>query len=122
MTERQLVKQRETHTPDQVNSDLTFAVLVHLGSIYQRCGMSTEAIQTYTVLIKNKVFDRAGQHDDACLLPPHLPQRDSASTLATSTLSRRSTCKPSRCTAWRSTRSPTRRSTSSLRAQCLLSA
>jgi intraflagellar transport protein 88 len=60
VTERQLVKQRETHTPDQVNSDLTFSVLVHLGNIYQRCGMATEAIQTYTVLIKNKVFDRAG--------------------------------------------------------------
>ena len=35
-------------------------VLVHLGNVFQKCGMNTEAIQTYNVLIKNKMFDRAG--------------------------------------------------------------
>ena len=61
MTERQLVKQREVATPDQINYDLTFSVLLHLGTIYQKSGMATEAIQTYNVLVKNKMFDRAGR-------------------------------------------------------------
>ena len=51
---------RELNTPDQVNYDLTFSVLVHLGNVFQKCGMPSEAIQTYQVLIKNKTFDRAG--------------------------------------------------------------
>ena len=61
VTERQLVKQREVATPDQINYDLTFSVLLHLGNIYQKSGMATEAIQTYNVLVKNKMFDRAGR-------------------------------------------------------------
>ncbi len=34
--------------------------MLHLGNLFEKSGMDTEAVQTYMVLIKNKQFDRAG--------------------------------------------------------------
>eukprot|EP00730_Choanoeca_flexa_P000004 TRINITY_DN10001_c0_g1_i2.p1 TRINITY_DN10001_c0_g1~~TRINITY_DN10001_c0_g1_i2.p1 ORF type:complete len:846 (+),score=200.15 TRINITY_DN10001_c0_g1_i2:326-2539(+) len=60
--ERQLSKQREQHLgADQLNFDLTFAVLVNLANVQQFAEEYTEAINTLLSLIKNKMFDRAGR-------------------------------------------------------------
>ena len=58
--ERALCKQRDKYAlSDAINHDLTYAVLFNLANTYARCGMSAEALQTYSVLLKNKSYPQA---------------------------------------------------------------
>ncbi|EGD80416.1 hypothetical protein PTSG_11061 [Salpingoeca rosetta] len=60
--ERELTRKKEAQLgPEQINLDLTFAVLVHLAYVQEQCEMYPEAINTLLVLVKNKTFDRAGR-------------------------------------------------------------
>lgn len=62
MHDRQLCKQREQLLgPDQNNYDLTYAILVHLATVYERCGLDAEAITAYSTIIKNKLFEKSGR-------------------------------------------------------------
>lgn len=60
--DRLLCKQREQLLgPDQTNFDLTYAILVHLANVYEKCGLDAEATTAYSAIIKNKTFDKAGR-------------------------------------------------------------
>jgi len=59
--EKQLSKLKEEDNPDTFNTDLTYAVNLHLGSIYQRADMLSEALHVYQGIVKSKMFDRAGR-------------------------------------------------------------
>lgn len=59
--EKQLSKLKEEQNPDSVNFDLTYAVQLHLGSLYQRASMDSEAIHTFQGIVKSKMFDKAGR-------------------------------------------------------------
>ena len=60
--ERQLSKQREQMTPPtQVNLDLTYCVLFNLANQYHACKLYQEAINTYSVIVKNKLFSQSGR-------------------------------------------------------------
>ncbi|XP_055015680.1 LOW QUALITY PROTEIN: intraflagellar transport protein 88 homolog [Boleophthalmus pectinirostris] len=60
--ERALVRQREqTGNRDQANLDLTYSVLLNLANQYANNEMYTEALNSYQVLIKNKMFSNAGR-------------------------------------------------------------
>jgi intraflagellar transport protein 88 len=60
--ERQLLKQRETlGLMEQANLDLTYCVLVNLAYQYHVNRMHQEAINTYTVVVKNKTFNQSGR-------------------------------------------------------------
>ena len=59
--EKQLSKLKEEDNPDTFNTDLTYAVNLHLGSIYQRGDMLNEALHVYQGIVKSKMFDRAGR-------------------------------------------------------------
>eukprot|EP00048_Salpingoeca_helianthica_P016668 m.233531 g.233531 ORF g.233531 m.233531 type:complete len:871 (+) comp19192_c0_seq1:27-2639(+) len=62
MHERLLSKQREQLLgADQTNFDLTYAIQLHLASVYERCGLDSDAIASYNAIIKNKTFDKAGR-------------------------------------------------------------
>jgi intraflagellar transport protein 88 len=60
--ERALCKQREQlNLADQINVDLTYAVLFNLAVQYQRSGLSKEALNTYTVIVRNKQYAQSGR-------------------------------------------------------------
>uniref|UniRef100_A0A8B9H7S7 Intraflagellar transport protein 88 homolog n=1 Tax=Astyanax mexicanus TaxID=7994 RepID=A0A8B9H7S7_ASTMX len=60
--ERALVRQREqTGTADHITLDLTYSVLFNLANQYANNDMNTEALNTYQVIVKNKMFNNAGR-------------------------------------------------------------
>uniref|UniRef100_A0A4W3HLY2 Intraflagellar transport protein 88 homolog n=1 Tax=Callorhinchus milii TaxID=7868 RepID=A0A4W3HLY2_CALMI len=60
--ERILVRQREqTASADHINLDLTYSVLFNLASQYAANDMYAEALNTYQVIVKNKMFNNAGR-------------------------------------------------------------
>ncbi|XP_039207416.1 intraflagellar transport protein 88 homolog isoform X4 [Crotalus tigris] len=59
--ERALVRQREqTMSPANINLDLTYTVLFNLASQYSANDMYAEALNTYQVIVKNKMFVNGG--------------------------------------------------------------
>ncbi|XP_060764434.1 intraflagellar transport protein 88 homolog isoform X7 [Neoarius graeffei] len=60
--ERVLLKQREqTDTADHMNLDLTYSALFNLANQYDNNDMNTEALNTYQVIVKNKMFNNASR-------------------------------------------------------------
>ncbi|XP_060785593.1 intraflagellar transport protein 88 homolog isoform X2 [Neoarius graeffei] len=60
--ERVLLRQREqTGTADHINLDLTYSALFNLANQYANNDMNTEALNTYQVIVKNKMFNNAGR-------------------------------------------------------------
>ncbi|KAL0963578.1 hypothetical protein UPYG_G00308190 [Umbra pygmaea] len=60
--ERALVRQREqSGNADNINLDLTYSVLFNLATQYANNDMNTEALNTYQVIVKNKMFSNAGR-------------------------------------------------------------
>ncbi|KAI9343452.1 hypothetical protein DFJ73DRAFT_518914 [Zopfochytrium polystomum] len=60
--ERLLVKQREqAGLSDQVNLDLTYCVLFNLANQYHANKLHQEALDTYAVIVKNKLFNQSGR-------------------------------------------------------------
>ncbi|XP_048834730.1 intraflagellar transport protein 88 homolog isoform X2 [Brienomyrus brachyistius] len=60
--ERTLVRQRDqTGTADHINLDLTYSVLFNLANQYGNNDMFPEALNTYQVIVKNKMFTNAGR-------------------------------------------------------------
>ncbi|XP_071818911.1 intraflagellar transport protein 88 homolog isoform X2 [Apostichopus japonicus] len=60
--ERVLVRQREQiSATEQINLDLTYSVLFNLANQYESNEMFTEALNTYQVITKNKMFTNAGR-------------------------------------------------------------
>ena len=60
--ERMLVRQREQlSASDQINLDLTYSVLFNLANQYAANEMYSEALNTYQVIVKNKMFSNAGR-------------------------------------------------------------
>uniref|UniRef100_A0A8C5FGJ6 Intraflagellar transport 88 homolog n=1 Tax=Gadus morhua TaxID=8049 RepID=A0A8C5FGJ6_GADMO len=60
--ERALVRQREqSGNADHINPDLTYAVLFNLANQYANNDMYPEALNTYQVIVKNKMFTNAGR-------------------------------------------------------------
>ncbi|XP_013385188.1 intraflagellar transport protein 88 homolog isoform X2 [Lingula anatina] len=60
--ERVLVRLREqAASVDQVNLDLTYSVLFNLANQYAANEMYAEALNTYQVIVKNKMFTNAGR-------------------------------------------------------------
>ncbi|KAL2311028.1 hypothetical protein Nmel_002715 [Mimus melanotis] len=59
--ERELLRQREQITPpESINLDLTYTVLLNLASQYVANEMYAEALTTYQVIVKNKMFSNGG--------------------------------------------------------------
>ena len=46
---------------DQVNIDLTFYVFYNLANMYHANGLHTEAINSYTIILKNKQYPQASR-------------------------------------------------------------
>jgi len=60
--ERLLVKQRDqSGLSDQVNLDITYSVLFNLANQYNANQMYQEAINSYQVIVRNKMFSNAGR-------------------------------------------------------------
>ncbi|KAI8909651.1 hypothetical protein EDD86DRAFT_190714 [Gorgonomyces haynaldii] len=60
--ERQLSKQREQfNMGEQLNLDLTYCVLFNLANQYHANRMYQEALNSYAVIVKNKLFNQAGR-------------------------------------------------------------
>jgi len=60
--ERYLCKQREQHgLADQINIDLTYSVCFNLANQYHANGMYTEALNTYSLIVKNKQYAQSGR-------------------------------------------------------------
>eukprot|EP00842_Homolaphlyctis_polyrhiza_P000412 jgi/Hompol1/1371/HPOL_005581-RA len=60
--ERQLSKQREQlNLGDQLNLDLTYCVLFNLANQYHANKMYQEALNSYAVIVKNKLFNQSGR-------------------------------------------------------------
>ncbi|XP_031654823.1 intraflagellar transport protein 88 homolog isoform X16 [Oncorhynchus kisutch] len=60
--ERALVRQREqSGNADHINLDLTYSVLFNLATQYANNDMYAEALNTYQVIVKNKMFSNAGR-------------------------------------------------------------
>ncbi|KXJ23694.1 intraflagellar transport protein 88 homolog [Exaiptasia diaphana] len=60
--ERSLCRQREqTSLSEQMNLDLTYSVLFNLANQYDANKMHNEALNTYQVIVKNKMFSNAGR-------------------------------------------------------------
>jgi tetratricopeptide (TPR) repeat protein len=60
--ERALCKHREANgLSEQINFDLTYAVVFNLANVYQQNGMMTEALNTYTLVVKNKQYPQSGR-------------------------------------------------------------
>uniref|UniRef100_A0A3Q2YAE8 Intraflagellar transport 88 homolog n=1 Tax=Hippocampus comes TaxID=109280 RepID=A0A3Q2YAE8_HIPCM len=58
--ERLLVRQREqSGTAEQLNIDLTYAVLLNLANQYENNEMYPEALSSYQLIVKNKMFPNA---------------------------------------------------------------
>ncbi|TPX74671.1 hypothetical protein CcCBS67573_g04058 [Chytriomyces confervae] len=60
--ERALAKQRDqAGLGDQINLDLTYCVLFNLANQYHGCKMYQEALNSYAVIVKNKMFNQSGR-------------------------------------------------------------
>ncbi|KAE8627522.1 hypothetical protein XENTR_v10007034 [Xenopus tropicalis] len=60
--ERVLVRLREqVLSPENINLDLTYSVLLNLANQYSANEMYTEALNTYQVIVKNKMFNHGGR-------------------------------------------------------------
>ncbi|KAI9014777.1 hypothetical protein BC832DRAFT_546444 [Gaertneriomyces semiglobifer] len=60
--ERQLSRHREQlELADQMNLDLTYCVLFNLANQYEANQMYQEALNTYSVIVKNKMFNQSGR-------------------------------------------------------------
>ncbi|KAI8622191.1 hypothetical protein BC830DRAFT_1160095 [Chytriomyces sp. MP71] len=60
--ERALAKQRDqAGLEDQINLDLTYCVLFNLANQYHGCKMYQEALNSYAVIVKNKMFNQSGR-------------------------------------------------------------
>lgn len=60
--ERQLTKFREQSSlGDQMNLDLTYSVLFNLASQYHANKMYQEALNSFAVIVKNKLFSQSGR-------------------------------------------------------------
>ncbi|TPX58753.1 hypothetical protein SpCBS45565_g07909 [Spizellomyces sp. 'palustris'] len=60
--ERQLSRQREqAELGEQMNLDLTYCVLFNLANQYQANQMYQEALNTFAVIVKNKLFNQSGR-------------------------------------------------------------
>uniref|UniRef100_A0A914DVC1 Intraflagellar transport protein 88 homolog n=1 Tax=Acrobeloides nanus TaxID=290746 RepID=A0A914DVC1_9BILA len=59
--ERAAVKLREQHGVTETNLDLTYMVLFNLAHQYMANNMLNEALNTYQVIVKNKLFANAGR-------------------------------------------------------------
>ncbi|KAE8299755.1 Intraflagellar transport protein 88-like protein [Larimichthys crocea] len=60
--ERTLVRQREqSGNADHINLDLTYSVLLNLANQYANNEMYPEALNSYQVIVKNKMFSNAGR-------------------------------------------------------------
>ncbi|XP_075887027.1 intraflagellar transport protein 88 homolog isoform X3 [Nelusetta ayraudi] len=60
--ERALVRQREqSGNGDHINLDLTYSVLLNLANQYANNDMYPEALNSYQVIVKNKMFSNAGR-------------------------------------------------------------
>nr|XP_046260673.1 intraflagellar transport protein 88 homolog isoform X3 [Scatophagus argus] len=60
--ERALVRQREqSGNVDHINLDLTYSVLLNLANQYANNEMYPEALNSYQVIVKNKMFSNAGR-------------------------------------------------------------
>ncbi|KAJ3304292.1 Intraflagellar transport protein 88 [Kappamyces sp. JEL0829] len=60
--ERQLSKQREQlNLGEQINLDLTYSVLFNLANQYHSNKMYQEALNSYSVIVKNKLFNQSGR-------------------------------------------------------------
>ena len=60
--ERLLCRKREENgLAEQVNIDLTYSVCFNLANQYQASGMYTEALNTYSVIVKNKQYAQSGR-------------------------------------------------------------
>ena len=68
--ERMLCREREQNgMADQVNIDLTYSVCFNLANQYHASGMYTEALNTYSIIVKNKQYAQSGPN----LNPNHNP-------------------------------------------------
>lgn len=47
--------------PPSPNLDLTYCVLLNLASAYHNCKMYQEALNSYSVIAKNKLFNQSGR-------------------------------------------------------------
>uniref|UniRef100_A0A8C7X9V3 Intraflagellar transport 88 homolog n=1 Tax=Oryzias sinensis TaxID=183150 RepID=A0A8C7X9V3_9TELE len=60
--EQAVVRQREqSGTADHINLDLTYSVLLNLANQYEHNEMYPEALNTYQVIVKNKMFNNPGR-------------------------------------------------------------
>mmetsp|Transcript_7045 Transcript_7045/g.10363 ORF Transcript_7045/g.10363 Transcript_7045/m.10363 type:complete len:788 (-) Transcript_7045:32-2395(-) len=59
--ERHLIRYREQKDLKEQNIDLTYAVQFNLARCYDANGMHTEALDTYTGLVKNKNYNQSGR-------------------------------------------------------------
>lgn len=60
--ERLLVREREKYaTGDSINLDLTYSALFNLANQYTLNEMYNEALNTYQIIVKNKMFSMAGK-------------------------------------------------------------
>jgi len=60
--ERQLCKKREEHgLADQINIDLTYSVCFNLANQHHCCGMYLEALNAYSLIVKNKQYAQSGR-------------------------------------------------------------
>ncbi|ORY40383.1 TPR-like protein [Rhizoclosmatium globosum] len=60
--ERALAKQRDqAGLGDQINLDLTYCVLFNLANQYHGCKMYQEALNSFAVIVKNKMFNQSGR-------------------------------------------------------------
>jgi intraflagellar transport protein 88 len=60
--ERQIAKQREQlNLGDQTNLDLTYCVLFNMANQYHANKMYQEALNSYVVIVKNKLFNQSGR-------------------------------------------------------------
>ena len=60
--ERQLTKRREElQLTEQHNAELTYAVHFNLAAQYHKSGLHTEALNTYSLVVRNKQYQQAGR-------------------------------------------------------------
>lgn len=60
--ERHISKRREQlELSEQINLDLTYSVLLNLANQYHANKMYQEALNSYSVIVKNKLFNQAGR-------------------------------------------------------------
>jgi intraflagellar transport protein 88 len=60
--ERHLCKQREQHgLSEQINIDLTYSVCFNLANQYHANGLYSEALNTYSLIVKNKQYAQSGR-------------------------------------------------------------